>query len=109
MKISRRSLLKASPVLLAAAVLAPVALAQASAAPSGQKLSPSDPQAKALGYVDDATHVDKTKYPQYGPGQMCSGCQFYQGTASSTQGPCQIFQNKLVSAKGWCSSWTKKA
>ena len=42
-----------------------------------------DPQAKALGYVTDATKADKSKFPKYQPGQHCAVCQLYQGPASA--------------------------
>ncbi|MFO1337412.1 MAG: high-potential iron-sulfur protein [Burkholderiaceae bacterium] len=75
----------------------------------GPVLDPKDPQAAALGYVVDATKVDKAKYPKYAAGQACSNCQLYQGAANSAMGPCPIYQNKQVAAKGWCSAWAKKA
>ena len=76
---------------------------------TGQVLSESDPVAQALGYKTDATKVDKAKFPKYAAGQQCNNCQLYQGTASDPQAPCPTFGNKLVSAKGWCSAWVKKA
>lgn len=69
----------------------------------------SDPTAKALGYVEDASKVDKTKFPAYKPGSRCSTCNFFQGKASDDYGPCQIFPGKAVSAKGWCASYSAKA
>lgn len=72
-------------------------------------LSESDPQAQALGYKADASNADKSKFPKYAAGQMCSSCQLYQGKPSDATGPCPLFPNKLVAAKGWCSAWVKKA
>ena len=71
-------------------------------------LSESDPQAVALGYRADATKVDAAKYPQHVAGQMCSGCNFFQGKPSDATAPCQLFAGKLVASKGWCSGWAKK-
>jgi hypothetical protein len=75
-----------------------------------QKLDPKDPQAVSLGYVDETTMVDKTKFPKHDNTQMCSGCQFYQtAQEAGAIAPCTIFGGKAVSAKGWCSSWVKRA
>lgn len=38
-----------------------------------------------------------------------SNCKLFQGTAADGWGGCPLFGGKLVSAKGWCSAWAKKA
>lgn len=68
-----------------------------------------DPQAVGLGYVADASKVDKAKYPKYAPGQFCDNCQLYTAAGNAKSGPCSIFGGKHVAAKGWCSVWVKKA
>lgn len=68
----------------------------------------SDPTAASLGYVADATKADKKKFPKYVAGEQCSNCQLYQGKAKETSGPCPLYPNKQVTAKGWCSAWVKK-
>jgi len=65
------------------------------------KLPLDNPQAKALGYTDDA---GTSKHPSYKPGSMCSNCQFF--TAGT--GACALFAGFSVSPKGWCSAWAKK-
>jgi High potential iron-sulfur protein len=80
-----------------------------SAQAGGPVLSEADPQAVALGYKADNTKVDKTKYPQHADGQMCSGCNFFQGKPTDAMAPCQLFSGKQVSSKGWCSAYAKKA
>ena len=77
-------------------------------AEAGTPLSESDTQAQALGYKTDAARADKVKFPKYAAGQTCSSCQLYQGKPADTDGPCPLFQNKLVASKGWCSAWVKK-
>ncbi|HZO23760.1 MAG TPA: high-potential iron-sulfur protein, partial [Steroidobacteraceae bacterium] len=72
-------------------------------------LTDADPTAKALGYTEDASKVDKTKFPSYKPGAMCGNCNFFQGQAGEAYGPCQIFAGKSVNTKGWCASHTPKA
>ena len=72
-------------------------------------LSPTDPQAVALGYNLDSTQVDTAKYPQHAATQMCSGCNFYQGKATDAMAPCQLCAGKQVAGKGWCTAFVKKA
>jgi len=69
----------------------------------------SDPLAIALGYKEDTTKVDSAKYPNHTPSQQCSNCKQFQGTAADSSGGCTLFGGKVVAAKGWCSSWVKKA
>ena len=66
------------------------------------RLPIDNPQAKALGYTEDAT---TSKHPNYKPGSLCSGCQFF----TAATGACSVFPGFSVSPKGWCSVWTKKA
>ena len=68
-----------------------------------------DAQAIALGYVDNATKADATKFKTYQPGSQCDGCALYQGKAGEASGPCPLFAGKAVAAAGWCGSWVKKA
>lgn len=100
---TRRTFFKLVPV--AGSVLLGSTLSHAQAA----TLDPKDAQAVALGYVVDTTKVDKAKYPKHEASQTCATCQLYGGAAGSASGPCPIYQNKLVAAKGWCSTWVKKA
>jgi High potential iron-sulfur protein len=88
----------------ACALAAGAAYAQAPAA-----VLESDPQAAALGYKTDGSTADKAKYPSYNASQSCLGCVLFQGKAGDASAPCAAFGNKLVSGKGWCSAWTKKA
>jgi hypothetical protein len=91
-----------------AAVALPVAgksFAQAAAT----KVDPKEPQAAALGYVEDTTKADAKKFPKWSKDQLCSNCQLYTAKADTKEGPCTLFQNRLVAANGWCSAWVKKA
>jgi len=107
---SRRSFIALAGVTSAAVLVGvrPTAsLAQGAAA--APHLAESDPTAKALGYVEDAGKVDKTKFPAFKPGAHCATCNFFQGKAADAYGPCQIFPGKAVNAKGWCASHSPKA
>lgn len=83
------------------------ASAQAAALP---KLELTDPSAKALLYVEDASQVDR-KNPlaaRFTPDQNCANCSQIQGKDGDAYRPCAIFPGKLVASKGWCSVWAKK-
>lgn len=68
-----------------------------------------DAQAVALGYVADATKADTTRFKNFVTGNECSNCALYQGKVGDAAGPCPLFAGKSVAAKGWCTSWVKKA
>ena len=77
--------------------------------PQPELVKDTDANAIALGYASDASKTDVKKYPQYAAGQSCSACLLFTGTAKDTSAVCPVFGGKAVSAKGWCSAWTKKA
>jgi hypothetical protein len=93
--------------------LAAVALATGMQSPKpaaqSKRVDEKEPQAQSLGYTEDAAKVDRQKFKNYQPGQLCSNCNFFKGKASDAWGPCDIFAGREVSAKGWCSAWVKKA
>ncbi len=66
----------------------------------------TDANAKALGYVADAT---KSKHAKYKAPAACGNCALFQGKAGAAAGGCPLFAGKEVSAKGWCSAYAKKA
>lgn len=87
--------------------LAPIAAAlrqaRAGDAASLPLLSVDAPDAKAVKYVENAQQA-KDKVPD----SSCANCGLYQGASGSTQGPCQLFPGKAVTAAGWCSSWASQ-
>lgn len=100
---SRRRFLKVAAGTTAAAVVMG-GLPRFARAADLPPVSESDPTAKALGYVEDAT---KTTNAKYKAGDDCANCQFYTGGATG-RGSCQLFPGKSVNAKGWCVSHTPK-
>jgi hypothetical protein len=97
---SRRRFIQIVPLAGAALLAARTA--------SAQLVGEKDPQAAALGYVADATKVDKAKFKTYAAGQLCSNCALYQGKATDAAGGCPLFAGKQVAGKGWCSAYAKK-
>ena len=100
---TRRSFIQIVPLAGVLALGAGAAFADA------PKVDEKDPQAAALGYVADATKANKAKFPKYAAGQVCGGCQLYQGKPTDAAGPCALFAGKQVSSKCSCSAYTKKA
>jgi High potential iron-sulfur protein len=102
-----------APVATAPAPAAAEPAASTAAAPAagaaGAMVDEKDAQATSLGYVANASKVDKAKFTKYVDGQNCSGCLLYQGAAGSAAGPCGIFAGKQVASAGWCSAFNKKA
>ncbi|HEX4153814.1 MAG TPA: high-potential iron-sulfur protein [Steroidobacteraceae bacterium] len=106
-KISRRAIVKGS--LLAGALIPALGLiGTAAEADAMTPLDPSDPQAKALGFVTDTTKVNAAAYPTHKPSQKCGTCAQYQGKPGSTSGGCNIFVGHTVPVGGWCSVWVQK-
>ena len=87
--------------LMLGAALTPLALARVTVSRAANQplLSPDDPAATKVKYTEEATQEKSAK------GNKCSTCGLYEGAYNSTQGPCQIFPDKLVKAAGWCSAW----
>lgn len=88
---------------------APAPAAQATTTAAMPMVDEKAAQALALGYVADASRADKAKFAVWAAGRQCNGCALYQGKAGESAGPCPLFAGKQVAAKGWCSSWVKKA
>ena len=95
-RVSRRRLLQQ---LLVAVPLTGV-IARAARADGEPLVAADSPEAKALGYVEDA----KASKEALG-GNHCGDCALFQGASGAAQGPCQIFPGKQVKAAGWCRSW----
>ncbi len=106
-KFPRRTLLKGA--LLGVAAVPVSALISRSAAAAGARVSPTEPQAKALGYVEDASKVDPKANPNFKPGQNCANClQAPAAKPGMTEVPCNIFAGRPVAAKGWCKVYVKR-
>jgi hypothetical protein len=101
-KMSRRLIVKNG--LIATAILPVMGLISRIAVAAGlPPLDPSDPTAKALGFVTDAS-----KAPSAKPNQKCSTCAQFQGKEGDATAGCNIFAGKSVPAAGWCMVWAQK-
>ena len=97
---TRRRFIAIVPLLGAAA------LARADA--PAPLVDPKSPQAQQLGYVPDASKVDKAKSPKYVAGQSCGSCALFQGKVGDASGPCPLYAGKAVLAKAWCSAYVAR-
>jgi High potential iron-sulfur protein len=94
----------------AAAAAKPAAGAAAAPAAAGAlpMLNPTEPAAKALGYVEDATKVDAKANPTFKAGQNCSNClQWADKNRKAPASKCNLFPGKMVKSGGWCKVWVK--
>ena len=105
--LSRRDALKKLALLMAAAGVAD-SLRPAGAADTPH-LSPTDPNAVALGYHDDASKVDPQQFQTFRQGQRCGSCLQLQGQDGQPWRPCNLFPGQLVNANGWCRVWVPKS
>ncbi len=103
---ARRRFLKLAGAGIAAAPLGGMLMMRR--AQAQEKLNPDDELAQQLGYTEDASTVDASQWPDYAEGHVCSNCALFHGEDGKDTGPCDIFGGKLVSAKGWCQSWTER-
>ena len=102
-RVSRRRFLAHAAVAAAALpLLGRIGNAEAAPLPKLPKLPASKPQAKALGYVEDA---GKTTSRAHKAGSVCANCQFF----TAATGACVLFAGYSVAPKGWCTAWAKKA
>jgi hypothetical protein len=103
MKTSRRHFLLLG---MSMSVGSSLVLSRAAFADTANRLGEADPKAQAVGYVEDASKVDKAKFPGYAAGQTCANCSLFQGAATDAYGGCTLFGDKQVAARGWCSSYS---
>jgi hypothetical protein len=92
-------------LLMLGAAAAGLPLAPARAVEAA-KVDVHDPQAVALGYVENANQVDRKKYTQFVAGSNCDNCLQLQGKPGNDFRPCTLFSGKLVAVAGWCTGWT---
>jgi hypothetical protein len=68
-----------------------------------------DPLARTLDYVSDTTRANQVDYPSHTTDQMCRLCTSFQGNPKDSSGPCRVYGGRIVSAKGWCSAFNRRA
>lgn len=92
----------------AAAPAAKPAAAAAPAAGALPLLNPTEPAAKALGYIEDTAKVDAKANPTHKPEQRCGNClQWTDKNRKAPTSKCNLFPGKMVKNPGWCKVWVK--
>jgi hypothetical protein len=107
--LRRRDVVKTALLGVVAIPVASLCMRPVNAAAPANALDEKDPQAKALGYVQDAAKVDVKTNPTFKPGQSCVNCLQLTGKAGDAFRPCNLFPGKLVNTNGWCKAWVKKS
>ena len=97
---TRRRFIRFAVTGLAATPLAGALVSQTSQA-APVRVQESDPKASAVGYKEDATKSTARKDAT----ETCANCNLYSGKEGAADGACALFQDNLVSAKGWCTAW----
>lgn len=101
MTLSTRRVFMMKMVASSAAIVAGAASAQA------KRLEETDPKAVSLGYRHDTGQVDKKRFPKHAASEKCSNCMAFLGKPADAWGECDLLVDRLVSGKGWCSSYVK--
>jgi hypothetical protein len=84
-----------------------LALGNPQFAVAADKLSPTDPYAKAMGFKLDTAEVDQAKYPRHTTEQACHNCQLWNGGTAEI-GNCSFFNDALTPKNGWCKNFKAK-
>lgn len=101
---SRRNFLRGA---VAGAAMIPLVQLDARRAHAAERVSPDDPTAKALGYVENASNANRTdKAGTPASEQQCNNCALFMGEGDYA--PCTLFQGREVAAGGWCTAWVPK-
>jgi hypothetical protein len=74
---------------------------------AADKLSPTDPYAKAMGFKLNTTEVDQAKYPRHTEEQACHSCQLWNG-GTAELGNCSFFNDAITPKNGWCKNFKVK-
>ena len=106
--ISRRAIVKTGLIAGLGVPVLGLTTRQAQAAAGLTPLDPSDPLAKSLNFMTDASKVDAKANPTYKPTQKCGNCAQYQGKAGEATAACTIFAGHTVPEGGWCKVWAQK-
>lgn len=104
-RLTRRSLLMAISGATAAGMHSiPATAARATEDATRTLLSPTEPAAVAIAYVEPASKVDAKANPTWRRGQSCATCALIEFGTGRARG-CSAVPGRLVLATGWCKVW----
>jgi hypothetical protein len=80
----------------------------ASTATADNQVRENEPRAVALGYQRNGDKVDTQRFPKKTRGtangpQACENCAQF-----GPEKTCRLFDDRRVSANGWCNGWTPR-
>ncbi|MEY4760789.1 MAG: hypothetical protein RLZZ200_645 [Pseudomonadota bacterium] len=102
--LTRRSMLVLGGALGAGWAILPAEAAPAAGGATRTLLSPDEPAARAIAYVELAAKVDPKAFPNWRRGQSCTTCELVEFGTGRARG-CRILPGRLVLAAGWCKAW----
>ncbi len=94
-------------IFRAAAGVGFLAVGNTKFAVAAEKLSPTDPYPKAMGFKLDTKEVDQVKYPRHTNEQGCHACQLWNG-GTADFGNCSFFNDAITPRTGWCKNFKVK-
>jgi hypothetical protein len=80
---------------------------QLKSANAAEKLVPTDPYPKSMGFRLNTEEVDQVKYPRHTTEQHCAACQLWNG-GSAEFGNCSFFNDAITPKNGWCKNFKIK-
>jgi hypothetical protein len=104
MSFKPKSLTKRALMLRVISAAGLLAVGDTQRAFAADKLSPTDPYAKAMGFKLNTTEVDQAKYPRHTTEQACHNCQLWNG-GTADMGNCSFFNDALTPKNGWCKNF----
>ena len=66
-------------------------------------------RAREVGYVEDASRVDRHRYLKYRVGETCGQCDLYLATATEPWAGCTLFPRRWVAGGGWCDAYRPRS
>jgi hypothetical protein len=84
-----------------------LAVGQSNEAFAADKLVPTDPYPKSMGFKLDTNEVDQVKYPRHTAEQACRFCQLWDG-GTADFGSCSFFDGAITPKTGWCKNFKVK-
>lgn len=84
------------------------ALAASHSAVAQEKLAPTDPYAKTMGFVLDTKQVDVKRWKKHTVDQQCSKCQLWDGKPADAFAACSFFGDQHTPNGGWCKNFKVK-
>jgi hypothetical protein len=74
---------------------------------AAEKLNPTDPYARSMGFKLLTEEVDQAKYPRHTNEQHCQSCQLWNG-GDKDFGNCSFFDGAITPKTAWCKNFKAK-